>query len=179
MVTMIILLILASLAIVIGTTWRPQMPKRCPACGSLCPGRARKCIHCHTWFPGLRIAAMLLVLCGLGGMVQPVQAESLQLLDCPAVHFFQDPCEETEAAAPQPVVPPAPVSQPEEPLFPRETLAPDTPPLMVKVFNDPSDANIDAYLAWHERKAERLKLVQAKLKERALLRRQPLLEGTK
>jgi hypothetical protein len=80
-------------------------------------------------------------------------AGTLQLLACPQVQFFTDPC----AFVPPPM-PGAGIGAPgvpEEPLFPKETVSPYMPPLMLKWLNDPTDANLDAYLDWQERKEQR------------------------
>jgi hypothetical protein len=79
-------------------------------------------------------------------------AGDLSLLACPQVQFFTDPC--AGVPPPSPVPAPAPLV-PEEPLFPKETVSPYMPPLMLKWLNDPTEANLDAYLDWQERKEHR------------------------
>jgi hypothetical protein len=59
---------------------------------------------------------------------------------------------------------PAPAA-PEPPLFTLQTMHPSTPPLLVQVFNDPSDANIERYLEWEHRYLSRILEVDARLKQ--------------
>lgn len=88
------------------------------------------------------------------------QADPLQLLACTEVHLLGPGCEEgVESEAD------IPAARPEPPLFTPQTMRPDTPPLLLQVFNDPSDANIQAYLAWEQRYFARVFAVDAKLKQ--------------
>ncbi len=46
-------------------------------------------------------------------------------------------------------------------LFPRESLAPDAPPLFRLLLSDPTLENARRYVRWHARRAARLRVVQA------------------
>ena len=89
-------------------------------------------------------------------------AQPLQLLDCAEVNLLAVACEESVVGdEPAPAdAPPAPAP----PLFTLQTMRPDTPPLLVDVFNDPSDANIAAFLEWEHRYLSRAFEVEEKLK---------------
>jgi hypothetical protein len=107
------------------------------------------------------------VLDGLSALalVLPLTAwgQDLRLLPCPQVHFFGEDCITPEVAQPAP--PPAP---PREPLFSPQTMAPDTPPLMLQLLEEPSVAHAHAFLAWQQARLARVREVQALL--RALTR---------
>ena len=47
------------------------------------------------------------------------------------------------------------------PLFPRESLAPDAPPLLRLLLAEPTLANARRYVRWYARRIERLRAVQA------------------
>lgn len=92
-------------------------------------------------------------------------AGDLQFLACGHVHFFRDACapvlppeEETAAARDQGAA--------EAPLFPPETLAKDTPPLLVELLTHPTPEAADAYLDWQRRRADRVQEAMALLKAR-------------
>ena len=102
---------------------------------------------------------LLVALCCL---LPPVaHAQSVTLLDCGTVRFFGEPCEPDAPALPQPT--PAPPTPP-PPLFTRETMAPDTPPLLVTLMQAPSPENARAFLAFQKAKLARLTEVQHLLK---------------
>lgn len=95
------------------------------------------------------------------------QAEPpISYLECPVVQYFTEGC-------PMPVAPPerpSPVAPPpqapiEYPLFPPETLARDTPPLMVELLHNPTPENARRYLAWQRERQERIDAVQRLIKE--------------
>jgi hypothetical protein len=107
--------------------------------------------------------------------------DPLRFFPCAAVRFFGEAC--APAAVPVVVVPaateepspaPAPASPASdtaeeapakpEPLFPPQTLAPDTPPLLLKLLHDPTEANARAYLAWQQARMQRIQAVQVLLR---------------
>lgn len=91
-------------------------------------------------------------------------AGDLQFLACGQVHFFRDAC---APALPPDETPPlreAPAA--EAPLFPPETLAKDTPPLLVELLAHPTPEAADAYLDYQRRRADRVQEVMALLKAR-------------
>ncbi len=107
--------------------------------------------------------AVVVTLCLLSSL--PVWAERVEFLECPKVDFFaDDPCggnppawsPQESAPAPAPVVPPA--------LFSPGTMAPDTPPLMLQLLNDPTAANLQAYVQWEHERQQRIKEVQLLLR---------------
>jgi hypothetical protein len=70
------------------------------------------------------------------------------------------PVEEEPAPVPVPVpVPP--------PLFTRETVAPDTPPLMLTLLNEPTLENAKAFVRYHMEKAKAMQEVQALIRQAA------------
>ena len=91
-------------------------------------------------------------------------AQPLQFLECAEVNLLSPACtgngvEEDEGTS-------APPPAPEPPLFTLQTMRPDTPPLLVKVFNEPTAANIEAFLAWEHRYLARTLEVEALLQQR-------------
>lgn len=99
------------------------------------------------------------------------QEREVHFLDCPDVAFFEPRCvlmPEAEVPEPEPVPLAAPVVVPAHApvlLFPKETLAPTTPPLMVQLLNEPTEANARLFLAWSQERQERGQLVQELLKQ--------------
>lgn len=103
----------------------------------------------------LLAAALCTVVYGSYGV-----ADALQLVECPEVNFLAPACHEVSREQ----EPSQGLSTPEPPLFTLQTMRPDTPPLLLKVFNDPSDANIAAYKAWQHRYLSRMLEVEQRLK---------------
>jgi hypothetical protein len=94
-----------------------------------------------------------------GCLTAPVCGQDVRLLDCAQVQFFGPAC--------IPLVPPEPAptpALPPEPLFSLETMAPDTPPLLRKLLEEPSVENARAFLDWQQRRAARLREVQQLLR---------------
>jgi hypothetical protein len=60
-------------------------------------------------------------------------------------------------------MPPEEPLQP-EPLFTPETVAPTTPPLVLRLLQEPTEANARAFLAWQQARLHRMLEVQALLK---------------
>jgi hypothetical protein len=108
----------------------------------------------HTPTP---LAALVLCL----GLTAPSWAQDVRLLDCAQVQFFGPAC---VPVAPLPAAPPAP-PPPAAPLFSPETMAPDTPPLLLKLFEEPTLANAQAFLAWQQARHARLSEVQQLLRQ--------------
>ncbi len=103
---------------------------------------------------GFWLVALLTAMSGVS------HADPLQLLPCTEVSLLSPGCEEGVESEVD-----AQAVRPEPPLFTPQTMRPDTPPLLLKVFNDPTDANIQAYLAWERRTFTRVFEVDAKLKQ--------------
>ena len=93
-----------------------------------------------------------------------VSAQPLQFLECAEVNLLGNACDEAAVQDETTRAPSLPA--PEPPLFTLQTMRPDTPPLLVNVFNDPSDATIDAFLDWEHRYLSRAFEVEQKLKLR-------------
>lgn len=110
---------------------------------------------------------MLTSLC-VGILTGGAWSQPVQFLDCPHVSFVGPACVEMEDLEISPP-PPAPVVYP---LFAPQTMAPDTPPLLLKFLDDPTADNADAYLEWE---AARLAAIQAG--EALLQRRRHLRKG--
>ena len=108
--------------------------------------------------------------------------------DCPYVNYFDPDCPQLRKPPTQPdgrrpddrEVPAAAPGAPEPgaaaeaddgtrrdldadvyPLFPRESLAPDAPPLLRLLLAEPTLANARRYVRWYARRTERLREVQA------------------
>jgi hypothetical protein len=79
-------------------------------------------------------------------LTAPSQGQDVRLLDCAQVHFFGPAC---VPVVPLPSAPPPPVPA-GAPLFSPETMAPDTPPLLLKLFDEPTVANAQAFLDWQQ-----------------------------
>jgi hypothetical protein len=162
MVTMILLLALACLIPVLLSIPRTffSFPKWCPACGNLIYRYATRCEYCTQALPPVERKShahrgkTLRVLLGLClGAPALGHAQSLVFMDCPAVRFFGPACDEVAPASTVPVSPAAPKLAPKDyPLFPKETLAPTTPPLFVDFLNSGTVESALAYLEWHDRK---------------------------
>ena len=90
----------------------------------------------------------------------PVWAQDVRLLNCAQVQFFGPACVPVTPLPPTPT-PPAPV----EPLFSPETMAPDTPPLLLKLLEEPTVENAQAFLDWQQRRYERIMDVQQLLRQ--------------
>jgi hypothetical protein len=52
---------------------------------------------------------------------------------------------------------------PPGPLFTSETVSPDTPPLLLRLLQEPTEANARAFLAWYQARLARVQAVQALL----------------
>ena len=109
---------------------------------------------------GLAVGGALF-LCTLG--TSP--AQEVRYFDCAQVSFFTVPVCVAPALPAVPAPPPeaAPPSE-EAPLFSPETMAADTPPLLLKVLEDPSVENARAFVAWQLRRQQRVQEVQRLLK---------------
>jgi hypothetical protein len=92
-------------------------------------------------------------------LTAPGWAQDVRLLDCAQVQFFGPAC---VLVAPTLPAPAPPLSG--EPLFRPETMAPDTPPLLLKLLEEPTVAHAQAFLAWQQRRAARLAEVQQLLR---------------
>jgi hypothetical protein len=57
-----------------------------------------------------------------------------------------------------------PKESPPEPLFTPETVAPTTPPLVLRLLQEPTEDHARAFLAWQQARLQRLLEVQALLK---------------
>jgi len=95
-----------------------------------------------------------------GCLTLPAWGQDVRLLDCAQVHFFGPAC---VPVAPTPPPPPPPPSV--EPLFSPETMAPDTPPLLLKLLEEPSVDNARAFLDWQQQRSARITEVQQLLRQ--------------
>ena len=93
-------------------------------------------------------------------LVAPGWAQDVRLLDCAQVQFFGPAC---VPVTPLPSAPPPPVPA-AAPLFSPETMAPDTPPLLLQLLEDPSVEHARAFLDWQYRRAARVQEVQQLLR---------------
>ena len=90
-----------------------------------------------------------------GCLTVPCWSQDVQLLDCAQVQFFGPACVPVP-----PVVQPQPPPLPPAPLFSPDTMAPDTPPLLLKLFEEPSVDNARAFIDWQQRRYARIREVQ-------------------
>ena len=93
-------------------------------------------------------------------LTAPSWAQDVRLLDCAQVQFFGPAC---VLVAPTPPTshPPTP---PTAPLFSPETMAPDTPPLLLKLLEEPTVEHAQAFLDWQHQRAVRVQEVQQLLR---------------
>jgi len=92
----------------------------------------------------------------LGLLTLATPAVHAQPLPCALQAFFESVCPEgSTSVAPVPAAPPALLP----PLFPKETLARDIPPLMVTLLDAPTPENARAFQAWHRRRLARIQEV--------------------
>src|SRR5215467_1882479 len=105
-------------------------------------------MHCSIFFLSALLITAPLVL----------QAQDVHFLACPEVRFYDDACPPLPVfGVVQPSAPPPP------PLFPLETLARDTPPLMRQLLEQPTRANAEAFLRWQAERQARILEVQTLL----------------
>jgi hypothetical protein len=102
----------------------------------------------------------------LWGCLTTAWGQDVQLLDCAQVQFFRPACVSV-VPLPQAQAVPAP-PPPEASLFSPETMAPDTPPLLLKLLEEPTLENARAFVDWQHQRYERITKVQQLL--RALTR---------
>ena len=93
-------------------------------------------------------------------LTAPSWAQDVRLLDCAQVQFFGPACVPVTLTPPAP----APLTPPPAPLFSPETMAPDTPPLLLQLLEAPTVANAQAFLAWQQARHARLSEVQQLLR---------------
>jgi hypothetical protein len=104
---------------------------------------------------------MAAVLCGW--FTAPAWCQDVRLLECAQVQFFGPVCMPVAPLPPPPPPPPPPA-----PLFSPQTMAPDTPLLLLKLLEEPTLENAQAFLTWQQERQARITEVQQLL--RALTR---------
>jgi hypothetical protein len=113
---------------------------------------------------GGSVVSLLLLLAVAGGSMAQ---ERLGFFACGEVRFFGEAC---LPSMPLEVSPPLPAETPREeppqpePLFTPETVAPTTPPVVLRLLQEPTEAHARAFLAWQQARLYRLREVQALLK---------------
>ena len=111
------------------------------------------------------LGSLLLVLALAGGSGAQ---ERLGFFACGEVRFFGEACPPPPARpeTPPPVEePPAPERPaPPEPLFTPATVAPTTPPAVLRLLQEPTEEHARAFLAWQQARLQRILEVQALLK---------------
>ena len=107
---------------------------------------------------------LLLLALAVGSAAQ----ERLDFFACGEVRFFGAACRPpiTPDVTPAPPLEQTPPEEPRqlEPLFTPETVAPATPPLVLRLLQEPTEANARAFLAWQQARLHRMREVQALLK---------------
>lgn len=111
------------------------------------------------------LGSLLLLLALTGG--SGAQAR-LDFFPCGEVRFFGEACP-PPPALPEGPPPAAEIPTPEEPappepLFTPETVAPTTPPVVLRLLQEPTEAHAQAFLAWQQARLQRILEVQALLK---------------
>jgi len=100
--------------------------------------------------------------CLWGCLIANAWSQDVQLLDCAQVQFFGPTC---VPAVPMPQEPPGPSQPPPAvPLFSPETMAPDTPPLLLRLLEQPTLENARAFVDWQHKRYERITEVQQLLR---------------
>ena len=139
------------------------------------------------WQVGVLATAVSLGL-SMAAFGQEEERTSGGYFECPYVNYFDPDCPQLRKPPTQPerrrpddrevpALPPgaldpngAPETDPGEPrdldadvypLFPRESLAPDAPPLLRLLLAEPTLANARRYVRWYARRSERIREVQA------------------
>ena len=140
------------------------------------------------WNLGVLAGVMVLV-AAVVAVGQEQKRRPSPYFECPYVNYFDKECpqlrmpaahqdgrrrDDREVPAPSPgTSDPGMAPDPDEvrrrkldkgkvyPLFPRESLAPDTPPLLQLLLADPTLENARRYVRWYARRSERLRAVQA------------------
>jgi hypothetical protein len=109
------------------------------------------------------LASLLLVLALAGGSAAQAR---LDFFACGEVRFFGDACPPPPALPePPPPAEEAPEESPQpEPLFTPETVAPTTPPVVLRLLQAPTEDHARAFLAWQQARLQRMLEVQALLK---------------
>jgi len=121
----------------------------------------------HTAMRCGSLGSLVLLLALAGG--SGAQAR-LDFFACGEVQFFGPACPPPPLApppeAPPPVEEPPPPEEtvPSEPLFTPETVAPTTPPAVLRLLQDPTEEHARAFLAWQQARLQRILEVQALLK---------------
>ena len=157
---MLWLLVISCVAIVIYGSRDHWLCKQCPSCRLMCMGQARKCSHCLEWFP------LLAIILGALAWTSPALAQGINLVPCPSINFFGDACE-TDEPPPQAAHLPQP-HLPVPPLFSKDTMAPDTPPLMLSLLNSPTPEAAKQFVAWQQRRMRAMALAQQLIQQETL-----------
>src|SRR5256885_1098607 len=110
----------------------------------------------------MKTVRLFVILSALLVVSRGAQGQDVRLLDCGQVQFFGPAC--------VPVAPPPPAQAP-APMFNPQLMAPDTPPLMLKLLEDPTLENASAFLAWQEERLTRIAAVQQLLQSLARQRK--------
>jgi hypothetical protein len=109
--------------------------------------------------------SLLLLLALAGGSAAQ---ERLGFFACGEVRFFGDACPPPpalpEAPPPAEETPTLEEPAPPEPLFTPETVAPTTPPVVVRLLQEPTEEHARAFLAWQQARLQRILEVQPLLK---------------
>jgi hypothetical protein len=90
----------------------------------------------------------------------PVEQPAPLLFPAEPVQIIQRESPSSSLTASSPVSPPAPAP---DALFTPETVAPTTPPMLLRLFQEPTVTNARAFLAWHRARLARIQEVQALL----------------
>ena len=104
------------------------------------------------------------LLCGLG-VASSQESDPLRFFACGEVRFFDQACAPPAAPA-VPAAPEVPASPPAapEPLFTPETVGPETPPLLLRLLQEPTVDNARAFAAWQQARQARMTEVQGLLR---------------
>ncbi len=116
----------------------------------------------HPTLGALWLSSTLLL--GLG-LASSQELDPMRFFACGEVRFFDQACAPPVApVAPPAPEAPAPPSAAPEPLFTPETVGPETPPLLLRLLQEPTVDNARAFAAWQHARQARMSEVQGLLR---------------
>jgi hypothetical protein len=134
----------------------------CPACQFTADTTPTRELSSHQ-FQVIVIGSLLSGLTVVGSGV--ANAGGTRYFACPIVSYFIDACAEIVMQEAPSVAPVTTAPSSEDSLFTPQTVSRDTPPLMLRLLQEPTVANALAYVRWQRQRLERVREVQALVKQ--------------